>query len=326
MSSTAAVPATGSVTGPPVPADIERLTGRVVSSGTTTTITTPFTGAPLVELPVSGADDVATAYDTARAAQSDWASCHPHERATPFIRFHDAILDRRDEILDILQLETGKARRHAFEEVMDAAGCTLYYARRAPSLLRPRRRQGICPVATQTTELRQPKGVVGIISPWNYPMALGVVRRHPGAAGRQRASSTSPTPRRSLSRAVARRPADRVRPARATSGRSCPATPPRSATAIVDDADYVVVHRLHPWRPRDRREGRAPADRLLAGARRQEPDDRRWRTPTSTRPRAARSAPASPTPAALHLHRAALRPREVVDAGSPSGSPSAYAT
>src|ERR1700754_4354692 len=105
MSSTAAAPSSGSVTGPAVPAVIERLTGRIVSSGATTTIATPFTGAPLLELPVSGAQDVAAAYERARAAQSAWAGLSPAERAAPFIRFHDAILDRREEILDILQLE-----------------------------------------------------------------------------------------------------------------------------------------------------------------------------------------------------------------------------
>jgi succinate-semialdehyde dehydrogenase/glutarate-semialdehyde dehydrogenase len=160
--------------GPPVPAVIERLTGRVVSGGATTGIVAPLTGEPLAELPVSSAGDVATAYERARAAQRAWAELPLTERAEPFIRFHDAILDRRAEILDIVQLETGKARRHAFEEVMDAASCTLYHARRAPGLLRPHGRKGLIPVATRTVELRQPKGVVGLISPWNYPLALSV--------------------------------------------------------------------------------------------------------------------------------------------------------
>ena len=162
------------VTPPPVPDGLERLAARVVSSGRTTTLRTPFTGEPIIELPTSGADDVATAYERAREAQRAWAQRTPAERAAPFIRFHDAILDRRDEILDVIQLETGKARRHAFEEVMDAAACTLYYARRAPGLLRQRHRQGIMPLATRTREVRRPKGVVALISPWNYPLALGV--------------------------------------------------------------------------------------------------------------------------------------------------------
>jgi succinate-semialdehyde dehydrogenase/glutarate-semialdehyde dehydrogenase len=176
MSATAAssVEAPATVTGPPVPAVIERLTGQVLSGGATTEITAPLTGEPLAELPASTAGDVAAAYERARAAQRAWAELSPAERAEPFIRFHDAILNRRAEILDIVQLETGKARRHAFEEVIDAAGCTLYYARRAPGLLRPHRRQGLLPVVSRTLELRQPKGVVGLISPWNYPLALGV--------------------------------------------------------------------------------------------------------------------------------------------------------
>ena len=174
MSSTAAVPAAETVTAPPVPAGLDRLTAAVVSSGATTTVTTPFTASPLVELPFSSPEDVATAYERAGEAQRAWAALPPAERAAPFVRFHDALLDRREEILDILQLETGKARRHAFEEVMDAAGCTLYYARRAPRLLRPHHRQGLLPLATRTIELRQPKGVVGLISPWNYPLALSV--------------------------------------------------------------------------------------------------------------------------------------------------------
>ncbi|WP_113700675.1 succinic semialdehyde dehydrogenase [Nonomuraea lactucae] len=147
---------------------------HVTSSGETQVITTPFTGEPLAELPVSRADDVSAAYAKARDAQAAWAARPVAERVRPFLRLHDALLDRRGEILDIVQNETGKARKHAFEEVLDVAGCSLYYARRAPRLLAPRRRQGAFPVATRVTELRRPKGVVALISPWNYPLSLGV--------------------------------------------------------------------------------------------------------------------------------------------------------
>lgn len=82
------------------------------------------------------------------------------------------MLDRQDEVLDILQAETGKARKHAFEEVMDAAAGTLYHARTAPALLRAHRRAGALPLATRTIEYRRPKGTVAIITPWNYPLSL----------------------------------------------------------------------------------------------------------------------------------------------------------
>jgi aldehyde dehydrogenase (NAD+)/succinate-semialdehyde dehydrogenase/glutarate-semialdehyde dehydrogenase len=147
---------------------------HVTSSGKTREITAPFTGEVLAELPIAGPGDVRAAYERARAAQAEWAARPAAARARPFLLLHDAILDRRDEILDIVQNETGKARKHAFEEVLDVAGCSLYYARRAPALLAPDGRKGIFPVATRVTELRRPKGVVALISPWNYPLSLGV--------------------------------------------------------------------------------------------------------------------------------------------------------
>ncbi len=155
---------------------VARLASRVASSGTIAPYTTiaPFTGEPLAKLPVSSPEDVAAAYERAREAQRRWARLRPSERVQPFLRLHDLILKRQREVLDILQQETGKARWAAFEEVIDVAGCSLYYARHAPGLLRPRRRAGAFPAATRVTELHHPKGVVALITPWNYPLSLGV--------------------------------------------------------------------------------------------------------------------------------------------------------
>ncbi|MEU7689575.1 succinic semialdehyde dehydrogenase [Microbispora hainanensis] len=153
---------------------VDRVLTHVSSEGKTREIVAPFTGEVLAEVPISTPEDVRAAYARARAAQETWAALPVRERIAPFLRLHDALLDRRQELLDIVQWETGKARRHAYEEVADVAGCTLYYARRAPGLLEPQRRQGIFPIATRAAELRHPKGVVAVISPWNYPLALGV--------------------------------------------------------------------------------------------------------------------------------------------------------
>ncbi|HUH12386.1 MAG TPA: succinic semialdehyde dehydrogenase, partial [Longimicrobiales bacterium] len=81
---------------------------------------------------------------------------------------------RQDEILDLVQVETGKARRDAFEELFDAANVARYYARTAKRHLRPRRRRGLVPGLTSAWELRHPVGVVGVIAPWNYPLTLAV--------------------------------------------------------------------------------------------------------------------------------------------------------
>src|SRR3954470_2475704 len=151
------------------------LIARITASGEVTRdIDTPFTGDRLATLPISAVTDVETDYAKARAAQEAWAALPASERAKPFLKFVDALVERREEILDILQLETGKARRHAFEEFLDVALAPFYSARRAAKLLKPKRRQGALPIATKTYELRQPKGVIGMITPWNYPISMGV--------------------------------------------------------------------------------------------------------------------------------------------------------
>jgi acyl-CoA reductase-like NAD-dependent aldehyde dehydrogenase len=153
-----------------------RLVGDVVAGARAGTVTTraPFTGAPLAELPVSTTADVATAYDVARAAQRGWARRSVRDRAAVFLRLHDLVLDRQDDGLDIVQLETGKARRHAFEELLDVALNARHYGRAGPQYLRTTRHPGIVPLLSTAHELRHPKGVVGVVSPWNYPLTLAV--------------------------------------------------------------------------------------------------------------------------------------------------------
>lgn len=152
------------------------LVTAVVTGARPQTVTTraPFTGEALAELPLSTPADVATAYDAARAAQRRWAQRSTRDRAAVFLRLHDLVLDRQAEGLDIVQLETGKARRHAFEEMLDVALNARHYGRTGPRYLRPTRHPGIVPLLSTAHELRHPKGVVGIVSPWNYPLTLAV--------------------------------------------------------------------------------------------------------------------------------------------------------
>ncbi|MFI1013681.1 succinic semialdehyde dehydrogenase [Streptomyces sp. NPDC020965] len=135
---------------------------------------TPFTGEKLADLPESTPEDVALAYERARAAQPVWAATPVRVRAAVLLRFHDLLLERQAEVLDLVQLETGKARLHAHEEVQAVALAARHYGRRAPAYLRPRRHTGVVPVLTRTTELRHPRGVIGQIAPWNYPLELSV--------------------------------------------------------------------------------------------------------------------------------------------------------
>lgn len=135
--------------------------------------TTPFTGEKLADLPESTPEDVAGAFERARAAQPAWAATPVRARAAVLLRFHDLVLSRQAEVLDLIQLETGKARLHAHEEVQAVAVAARHYGRRAAAYLKPKRHTGVVPT-TKVTELRQPRGVIGQIAPWNYPFELSV--------------------------------------------------------------------------------------------------------------------------------------------------------
>jgi succinate-semialdehyde dehydrogenase/glutarate-semialdehyde dehydrogenase len=148
------------------------LVAAVVGTAGTVTTRAPFDGTPVAELPVSSEADVDAAFARAHEAQRTWAARPVRDRARVLLRLHDLVLARQDEGLDLVQAETGKARRHAFEEVVDVALNARYYGRTAHRDLRPTRRAGLVPVLSQVHELRHPKGVVGIVSPWNYPLTL----------------------------------------------------------------------------------------------------------------------------------------------------------
>lgn len=157
------------------PAYVRRLTARVVSStGGAVPTHTPITGQPLGMVPQSSTGDVAEAYRRARRAQEGWSRTTLDERAAVLLRLHDLILERQDEIIDLICWESGKARKHAFDEPLHVALTARYYARTAHEHLDSRRVAGVVPGLTRVEVNRVPKGVVGIISPWNYPFTMAL--------------------------------------------------------------------------------------------------------------------------------------------------------
>lgn len=161
----------------PLPPDLHTHLLSLVSSTATEQITVeaPFDGRTVIgAVPAGTADCVAEAFASAREAQRDWVQTPHASRRSIFRRFHGAVLQHRELLMDMVQLETGKNRAAAFDEVMDVASTAAYYARTAEKLLRPQRRQGIIPGLSSTFEHHYPLGVVGQISPWNYPLTLAV--------------------------------------------------------------------------------------------------------------------------------------------------------
>ena len=136
------------------------------------TLRTPLTGGPLADVPQGTAEDVTAAVERARRAQRVWERYPVGDRAAVLLRFHDLLLERRAEILDLLQLENGKDRASAFEEVADVALLARHYGVRGPAYLAPTRHVGVFPGLTGVRVERRPRGVVGVIGPFNYPFTL----------------------------------------------------------------------------------------------------------------------------------------------------------
>ena len=161
-----------------LPADlVERLVGKVAihgAVGSRTESFSPLTGELIADYPASAPQDVRAAFEKARVAQQAWAQTPLVHRTKIAAGLHDLLLERADQLLDLVQIETGKARKHALDEVLSAAAATRHYAYASRGYIRAKHRRGVLPVLTKVQENRIPKGVIGVITPWNYPLALAV--------------------------------------------------------------------------------------------------------------------------------------------------------
>src|SRR5579871_1134710 len=134
----------------------------------------PARGAVVEELPVDDASAVAAAAARARAAQPAWAALPVRARARLLRRARREMVRDRAAILDLLDRETGKARFDTVGELMGACMDLGWLARRAPRFLAPRRASARPLFGKRALVAYRPRGVVGIISPWNAPLNLAL--------------------------------------------------------------------------------------------------------------------------------------------------------
>ena len=146
--------------------------GAVTAHGTLA-VYEPGSGRLVGEVRVSTAAQVREATAAARAAQKGWAQKSFGERRQVLGRFQQLVLDRADDIADLIVRENGKTRNEAlFMEVLPVADLTHYFARKAERLLRDER-VPLHMFPHKKSYLRfYPRGVIGIISPWNYPFSI----------------------------------------------------------------------------------------------------------------------------------------------------------
>ncbi len=141
----------------------------------TLSVHNPATLEQIAELPVASAADVAAAASRARKAQLLWQAKSFAERAKLLYRFRDLLIDEQEQLADILTAESGKPRSEVYgNELFYVCDVIGFWAKSAEKFLRPKK---IRPhlfmfKSKKVVSIQVPLGVIGIISPWNFPLVL----------------------------------------------------------------------------------------------------------------------------------------------------------
>ncbi len=197
----------------------------------------PATGELSGTVPVESADTVAAKVRELRLYQAEWEAIGPAGRKEWLLKLQDWIIDHTDHLADVLQSETGKARIDALIDPNFSVDLTGYYARRAEKFLadeHPAPHSPLARVKKLTTAWR-PYPVVGVITPWNFPLAMPVIDVIPalaaGAAVILKPSEVTPLSALELARGWSEIGAPPVLAVVTGAG--------ETGAAVVDNVDYV---------------------------------------------------------------------------------------
>jgi acyl-CoA reductase-like NAD-dependent aldehyde dehydrogenase len=133
----------------------------------------PATGQIIGHVPDMSADQVAQMVAAARAAQPAWAEMGFDARAKVFLRARKWLVDNRDRVARTIVEETGKTREDAMlAEVLFIADSFGYWAKSAPKHLKDEKVKSHSPfmLGKKLMIRYNPRGVIGVIGPWNYPL------------------------------------------------------------------------------------------------------------------------------------------------------------
>lgn len=139
----------------------------------TLVVDSPAREEPIGEVPVLGPDEVKAAVERARVAQRAWGARTARDRAAVLKRVRARLLERMDDVAACVMRENGKAKAEAvMHEIGPLALQITWLVKRAPKLLEGRAPRGLMPMPRGTSVRYRPRGVVGIISPWNFPFLI----------------------------------------------------------------------------------------------------------------------------------------------------------
>lgn len=136
-------------------------------------VDSPAREEPIGEVRVFSPEEVKAAVERARDAQRAWGARSVRDRAAVLKRVRARLLERMDEVAACVMRENGKARTEAvMHEIGPLALQITWLAKRAPKLLEPKTPRGLAPMPRGTKLRHRPRGVVGVISPWNFPFLI----------------------------------------------------------------------------------------------------------------------------------------------------------
>jgi len=151
----------------PVPLSVET-TKEIISCN-------PATGQELGRVPINSSDDIANALNLARSAQKQWATLSFKDRGRIVMKARQLILAELESIAQLISQESGKPVIEAVSmELSPTLDLMQFFARRTRKLLKPEKLDiGLYRLLGRSSRIvYKPLGVVGIISPWNFPWAI----------------------------------------------------------------------------------------------------------------------------------------------------------
>ncbi len=153
---------------------------RDATGGATFSVDDPATGGSLVQVADASVEDGAAALGAAVAAQADWAATPPRERGEILRRAFEIVTERTDELARIMTLEMGKPLSESKAEIAYGAEFLRWFSEEA---VRIDGRYSVAPNgATRLLTLKQPVGPCLMITPWNFPLAMGTRKIAPAVA------------------------------------------------------------------------------------------------------------------------------------------------
>jgi acyl-CoA reductase-like NAD-dependent aldehyde dehydrogenase len=133
----------------------------------------PASGELIGRVRVARAAEVGAAVEAARAAQRAWAILPIEERTERLLAFRDALVERADDVVRLLSRETGKPKQEALaHELLPLADSMTWAAKYAPRILGPREVELHLFKHRKSVVSYAPRGLVGVISPWNFPLLI----------------------------------------------------------------------------------------------------------------------------------------------------------